>query len=149
LASFIAVATGSPRLSLPPPVLALGIVAMALPFVAALLGRRVGPALAGASIGLALLVVSGRLRASGLDEPWLLYAVALASMVCLVISGMLDDMRPRVVAGWIGLACVIAAITWAVRGSLLERAAFLAAAGVVAVVLASLLGRLLRKEQTQ
>jgi uncharacterized membrane protein len=43
----------------------------------------------------------------------------------------------------------IAAITWAVRGSLLERAAFLAAAGVVAVVLASLLRRLLRQERPQ
>jgi uncharacterized membrane protein len=149
LAALIAVASGSPRLDLQPPVLALGVAAMVLPFVATLLGRRVGPALAGASIGLALLVVSGRLRASGLSEPWLLYAMALASMVCLVISGMLDDVRPRVVAGWIGLACVIAAVTWAVRGSLLERAAFLAAAGVVAVVLASLLGRLLRKEQPQ
>jgi uncharacterized membrane protein len=149
LALLIVVATGAPRFNLPAPVLALGVAAVVLPFAAALLGRGVGPVLAGISIGLALLVVSGRLRVSGLDEPWLLYAVALASMLCLVISGMLDDVRPRVVAGWIGLACVIAAITWAVRGSLLDRAAFLAAAGVVAVVLASLLGRLLRKERPQ
>jgi hypothetical protein len=52
-----------------------------------------------------------------------------------------------VVAGWIGLAAVIAAITWAVKGSLLRRAAFLAAAGIVAVGLASVLGRLVRKER--
>jgi uncharacterized membrane protein len=149
LATLIAVATGSPRFNLPASVLAIGVAAVVLPFIAALLGRRAGPALAGLSIGFALLVASGRLRASGVDEPWLLYAVALTSMLCLVISGMLDDVRPRVVAGWIGLACVIAAITWAVRGSLLERAAFLAAAGVVAVVLASLLGRLLRQERPQ
>ncbi len=66
-----------------------------------------------------------------------------------VVSGMLDDVRPRVVAGWIGLALVIAAITWAVRGSLLRRAAFLAAAGLVAVGLATLLGRLLGKERAR
>jgi hypothetical protein len=149
LATLIAVATGSPRFNVPASVLAIGVAAVVLPFIGALLGRRAGPALAGLSIGFALLVASGRLRASGVDEPWLLYAVALTSMLCLVISGMLDDVRPRVVAGWIGLACVIAAITWAVRGSLLERAAFLAAAGVVAVVLASLLGRLLRQERPQ
>jgi hypothetical protein len=67
-------------------------------------------------------------------------------MLCLVISGMLDDVRPRVVAGWIGLAAVIAAVTWAVKGSLLRRALFLAVAGAAAVGLAALLGRLLPKE---
>ena len=149
LAALIAFASGAPRASLPAPVIARGIAGAILSFVASLMERRVGPALAGLSIGFALLVVSGRLRSSGIDEPWLLYAVALASMLCLVISGMLDEVRPRVVAGWIGLACVIAAITWSVRGSLLRRAAFLAASGVVVVVLASLLGRLLRQERPQ
>ena len=62
-------------------------------------------------------------------------------MLCLVVSGMLDDVRPRVVAGWLGLAATIAAITWAVQGSLLRRAVFLAVAGLVAIALASLLGR--------
>jgi hypothetical protein len=66
-----------------------------------------------------------------------------------VVSGMLDEVRPRVVAGWIGLASMIAAITWAVRGSLLRRAFFLAIAGLVAVGLAALLGRLLPKESGQ
>jgi hypothetical protein len=51
-----------------------------------------------------------------------------------------------VVAGWIGLAAVIAGVTWAVQGSLLRRSAFLAAAGLAAVALASLLGRVLPKE---
>jgi len=51
------------------------------------------------------------------------------------------------VAGWIGLAATIAAITWAVKGSLLGRAAFLAAAGIVAIGLASVLGRLVPKER--
>ena len=67
-------------------------------------------------------------------------------MLCLVVSGMLDDARPRLVAGWIGLAAMIAAITWAVKGSLLGRALFLAVAGVVAIGLASLLGRVVQKE---
>jgi len=96
---------------------------------------------------LALARVSGTIHRSRVDEPWLLYALALASMLCLVISGLIDEVRPRVVAGWIGLAGLIAAITWAVQGSLLRRAVFLAAAGLVAVALASLLGRILRKER--
>jgi hypothetical protein len=82
-----------------------------------------------------------------MEDPWLLYALALASMLSLVVSGLLDDVRPRVVAGWIGLACVIAAITWAVQGSLLRRAVFLAAAGLFAIALASVLGRLVPKER--
>ena len=64
-------------------------------------------------------------------------------MLCLVVSGMLDDVRPRVVAGWIGLAGTIAGITWAVQGSLLRRAVFLAGAGLVAVAAGGLLGRLI------
>jgi hypothetical protein len=62
---------------------------------------------------------------------------------------MVDDVRSRVVAGWIGLGLTIAAITCAVRGSLLRRAAFLAAAGLVVGALAAALGRLFRKEQPQ
>jgi hypothetical protein len=131
---------------LPITVLALGGAGTVLACAAALIGRRVGPALVAVSIGLALVVASGRIETSRLDDPWLMYALALASMLCLVISGMLDDVRPRVVAGWIGLAAAIAAITWAVQGSLLHRSVFLAAAGLVAVALASLLGRLLGKE---
>jgi hypothetical protein len=76
-------------------------------------------------------------------EPWLLYACCLCAMVGLVVSGMLDDARPRIVAGWLGIAGVIAAITWAVKGSLLARSVFLAGAGAVAVVLALALNRLL------
>jgi hypothetical protein len=94
-------------------------------------------------------VASGRTETSSLDDPWLMYALALVSILCLVISGMLGDVRPRVVAGWIGLAAAIAAITWAVQASLLHRSVFLAAAGLVAVALASLLGRLLGKEHAR
>jgi hypothetical protein len=68
-------------------------------------------------------------------------------MVCLVVSGMLDDARPRIVAGWLGIAGVIAAITWAVKGSLLARSIFLAAAGAVAVALALVLNRLLPRAE--
>jgi uncharacterized membrane protein len=146
LAGIIAASSDS-RGGVPVPMLACAIAAAVLPLVAAIVGRRLGSALAAASIALALIVVSGRWRSSGLDEPWLFFALELTSMLCLVISGMLDEERPRVVAGWIGLALGIAAITWAVRGSLLMRAVFLAAAGLVVIAIASLLGRLLRREQ--
>ncbi|MEA2904060.1 MAG: hypothetical protein QOI12_1447 [Alphaproteobacteria bacterium] len=131
------------RRGLPIWLIGCGAAGFVLACVGAALNRRVGTALGGLSIGLALLAVSGWVRPSGLQEPWVIYALALGSMLSLVISGMLDGERPRVAAGWIGLAAVIAAITWAVKGSLLRRAAFLAAAGIVAVGLASVLGRLL------
>jgi hypothetical protein len=126
-------------------VLAVAAAAPILAFSASLLARRAGPALAGAAIVLALIVASGTIRATTANEPWLVYALALMAGLCLVVSGMLDDVRGRVVAGWLGLALAIAAITWAVRGSLLRRAVFLAIAGVTAVALASVLGRLLGK----
>jgi uncharacterized membrane protein len=119
---------------------------LVLAFVGSALGRRAGPALAGFSAGFALLVLSEWIKPPANDEPWLTFALALASMLCLVVSGMLDGVRVRVVAGWIGLAGVIAAITWAVKGSLVRRSAFLAAAGLVASVLARLLGRLVPEE---
>src|SRR5204863_2124501 len=108
-----------------------------------------GPVLAAASIALALVVVAGWARPPEGEESWLRYALALASMLCLVMSGILDDERPRVVAGWIGLAGAIAAITWSVKGSLLRRAAFLAAAGIATVGLAIFLGRISPKERRQ
>jgi hypothetical protein len=70
----------------------------------------------------------------------------LLSLLSLLASGTLDDVRPRIVAGWIGIAFVIAAVTWMVEGSLLRRAAFLAIAGFAAIGLASVLGRLSRRE---
>jgi hypothetical protein len=148
LAGIIVVSSGYPRMGVPAPLLACAVAAVVLAVLAAVMERRIGPALAGLSIALALIVVSGRVRSAGIDEPWLFYALALASMLCLVISGMLDDVRPRVVAGWIGLGLGIAAITWAVRGTLLHRAVFLGIAGLVAIAVASVLGRLLRKERS-
>jgi uncharacterized membrane protein len=124
-----------------------GFAGLVLAIIASPMSRRAGPALAALSIALALVVVSGWVKPPAYEEPWVVYAMALASMLCLVLSGMLDEVRPRVVAGWIGLAATIAAVTWAVKGSLLGRAAFLAAAGIVAVGLASVLGRLLPKER--
>jgi hypothetical protein len=149
LALAVASAFGFANRGLPNWTIACGGAGLALAFFGCTADRRAGPILAALSIALALLVVSGWVSPSTVtdDEPWVVYALALASMLCLVVSGMLDDVRPRVVAGWIGLAAVIAAITWAVKGSLLRRAAFLAAAGIVAVGLASVLGRLVRKER--
>jgi uncharacterized membrane protein len=127
--------------------LAVGAAAAILAFAATVSARRGGPALAGVAIALALIVASGLIPSAADEDPWLAYALALGAMLCLVVSGMLDDVRPRMAAGWLGLAATIAAITWAVRGSLLRRAVFLAASGLVAVALASLLGRLIGKER--
>lgn len=96
----------------------------------------------GCSIGLVLLAAP-LWPASTAGEPWFAYAALLCAMLCLVVSGMLDEVRPRIVAGWLGIAGVIAGITWAVKGSLLRRSAFLAAAGIVAVAFATALNRAL------
>jgi len=109
---------------------------------AAALTRRAGVAFAGSAIGL-VLVAAVAWTPTRRGEPWLAYAVELCAMVCLVVSGMIDAARPRIVAGWLGIAGVIAAITWAVKGSLLHRSAFLAAAGAVAGAVATVLNRLL------
>jgi predicted permease len=120
---------------------ACGIAGAVLAFVAAAMARRTGPAFAGVSAGLAILAELAWTGTEG-GEHWLAYALELGSMLCLVVSGMLDAARPRIVAGWLGLAGVIAAITWAVQGSLLRRSVFLAVAGGAAVALALLLDRL-------
>ena len=129
------------------PIIATAVAAPLLAFAAAFIAGRAGPALAGISVALALIVASGLIPTAAAEDPWLSYALALSAMLCLVVSGMLDDVRPRVAAGWLGLAATIAAITWAVRGSLLRRAVFLAVSGLVAVALASLLGRLIGRER--
>lgn len=108
--------------------------------------RRAGEILAACSIGLVLLAAP-IWPASTAGEPWFAYAALLCAMLCLVVSGVLDDVRPRIVAGWLGIAGVIAGITWAVKGSLLRRSAFLAAAGVIAVVFATALNRALPRAQ--
>jgi hypothetical protein len=68
-------------------------------------------------------------------------------MLCLLVSGMLDSARPRIVAGWLGIAGVIAAITWAVKGSLLQRSMFLAVAGAIAIALSLAVNRWLPRTQ--
>ena len=118
-----------------------GIAGTLLAFVAAAIGRRPGPVFAGFAAALALAAVFLPLQAMA-NGPWLGYALQLGAMLCLVVSGLIDGDRPRTVAGWLGLGAVIAAITWAVPGSLLRRSVFLAAAGAVAVAIAVLLGRL-------
>ncbi|MGT2439892.1 DUF2157 domain-containing protein [Bradyrhizobium betae] len=123
-----------------------GAAGVILALASAALTRRAGEVLAGCSIGLVLLAAP-IWPASAAGEPWFAYAALLCAMLCLVVSGMLDDVRPRIVAGWLGIAGVIAGITWAVKGSLLRRSAFLAAAGIVAVVFATALNRALPRAE--
>jgi len=120
---------------------------ISLAFGVAVAGRCPGPAFAGLALVFAMIVATGWAGSASVAQPWTTYAMVLVSMLCLVVSGMLDDVRPRVVAGWIGLGLMIAGITWAVKGSLLKRAVFLAASGIAAVVLAALLSRLVPKEE--
>lgn len=123
-----------------------GVAGVILALVSAAITRRPGEVLAGCAIGL-VLVAPPLWPASTAGEPWFAYAALLCAMLCLVVSGMLDDVRPRIVAGWLGIAGVIAGITWAVKGSLLRRSAFLAAAGVVAVLFATALNRMLPRAE--
>jgi uncharacterized membrane protein len=126
----------------PPWAILCGAAGVILALVSAAVTRRAGEVLAAGAIGLVLLAAPlWPAPASG--EPWLAYAALLCAMLCLVVSGMLDDVRPRIVAGWLGIAGVVAGITWAVKGSLLHRSVFLAVAGVAAVAFATALGRLL------
>ena len=117
-----------------------GVAGVILAFAASATTRRAGTIFAASAIGLVLAAVALWMPPQS-GEPWLAYAALLCAMLCLVVSGMLDDVRPRIVAGWLGIAGVIAAITWAVKGSLLNRSIFLAVAGIVAVVLALVLNR--------
>ncbi|QOZ74375.1 DUF2157 domain-containing protein [Bradyrhizobium sp. CCBAU 53351] len=119
-----------------------GAAGVVLALVSAALTKRKGEILAACAIGLVLLAAPLWPVATA-GEPWLAYAALLCAMLCLVVSGVLDDVRPRIVAGWLGIAGVIAGITWAVKGSLLARSAFLAAAGIVAVAFATALNRAL------
>ena len=112
-----------------------------LAFLAAGLARGLGPAFGGAALALGLAAVAIASRSPVAGEAWLSYVLALLAMLALLISGMRDDARPRVMAGWMGLAALIAVITWSVKGSLLRRAIFLAIAGGAAIVLAFVIGR--------
>ncbi|MCG2630033.1 DUF2157 domain-containing protein [Bradyrhizobium sp. WYCCWR 13023] len=119
-----------------------GVAGVVLALASAGVTRRAGEILVACAIGL-VLVAAPIWPASAAGEPWFAYAALLCAMLCLVVSGVLDDVSPRIVAGWLGIAGVIAGITWAVKGSLLRRSAFLAAAGVIAVVFATALNRML------
>jgi len=119
-----------------------GVAGAIFAFAVAATTRRAGAAFAGIAIGLVLLAAAVWTPPQA-GEPWRAYAFELCAMLCLVVSGMLDSARPRIVAGWLGIAGVIAAITWAVKGSLLHRSMFLAVAGAVAIALSLVLNRLL------
>jgi len=123
-----------------------GAAGVVLALVSAAITRRAGEILVACGIGL-VLVAAPIWPASAVGEPWFAYAALLCAMLCLVVSGMLDEVRPRIVAGWLGIAGVIAGITWAVKGSLLRRSAFLAAAGIIAVVFATALNRALPRAE--
>ena len=110
--------------------------------MAAATTRRAGAVFAGSAIGFVLLAALVWTPSQS-GEPWLVYAFELCAMLFLVVSGLLDGARPRLVAGWLGIAGCIAAVTWAVKGTLLSRSIFLAIAGAIAVVLALALNRLL------
>jgi hypothetical protein len=119
-----------------------GVVGLILAVAAVVLMRRAGTAFAAAAIAL-VLAVDALAAFPQTASPWLIYAFELCAMLGLVVSGMLDAVRARMIAGWLGIAGVIGGITWAVKGALLHRSLFLAAAGAVAIALATLLNRLL------
>jgi uncharacterized membrane protein len=121
--------------------IACGAAGAILAVVAAVTTRRAGVLFAGSAIGFVLLA-AWAWTPSQSREPWYIYAFELCAMLCLVISGLLDSARPRLVAGWLGIAGCVAAITWAVKGTLLNRSIFLAVAGTVVVALALALNRL-------
>ena len=118
-----------------------GVAGAILAVAAAATTRRPGTAVAAGAITLVLIAATVWTPTQA-REPWLAYALVLCATLCLVVSGMLDGSRSRIIAGWLGIAGVIAAITWAVKGSLLRRSAFLAVSGAVAVALAMSLKRL-------
>jgi uncharacterized membrane protein len=134
------------RQMLPPWVMVCAGVGLVLAFAAAAIGRKLAPALVGIALALGLLIAGGYTAVPRGQEQWLTYALALVAMLGLIVSGMLDSLRPRVVAGWLGMAVAIATITWVIEGSLLKRAVFLAIAGAVAVGLAIALGRFKPRE---
>lgn len=123
-----------------------GAAGVLLALVSAVFTKRAGEILSACAIGLVLLAAP-LWPVSTAGEPWFAYAALLCAMLCLVVSGVLDDVRPRIVAGWLGIAGVIAGITWAVKGSLLGRSAFLAGAGLIAMVFATALNRMLPRAE--
>lgn len=130
----------------PPWAFVCGIAGLIFALAAAALTRRPGSGFAATSIALVFVAALAWTPRSG-SEPWLAYALQLCAMLCLVVSGMLESIRSRIVAGWIGLAGVIAGITWAVKGSLLGRSVFLAVAGGAAVALSTVLNRWLPRSR--
>jgi uncharacterized membrane protein len=117
-----------------------GIAGAAFALGAAAKTRQAGAIFAGVAI-VSVLFASAAWMPPHTGEPWRAYVLTLCAMLCVVVSAMHDTGRARIVAGWLGIAGVIAAITWTVKGSLLHRSVFLAAAGAVAVVLALMLNR--------
>ena len=134
------------RHALPYWVTGCAIAGLILAFAAAAVGRRIAPAIIGVSLLFGLLIAGGYAKAPKGADQWLNYSLSLLAMLGLIVSGMLDKIRPRVVAGWIGMAVAIAEITWALEGSMIKKTLFLAVAGAVAIGIAILLGKLKPRE---
>lgn len=116
-----------------------------LAVAAAALTRRAATALAVAAI--LLTIAAGLLTLPHTGGPWLILAAELCAMLCLVVSGMMDASRSRIVAGWIGIAGIIGFITWAANGALLQRSFFLLTTGAISVAIAALLHRRLPRTE--
>src|SRR4029079_9743628 len=87
--------------------LACGATGLILAIAAARLRQTWGAVLAAIAIALALAVMARVAAYLGAGGRWLTYAFALSSMLALILSGIFDDSRPRVVAGWSGLGGTI------------------------------------------
>lgn len=66
-------------------------------------------------------------------------ALALAAAVLMLIAGASGDRRPRLVAGWLAFAAVVAYLVWSLGGGLLDRALLLALASFATMGVAALL----------
>ena len=83
----------------PPWAIACGVVGAIAALGTGAAMRRAGTAVAGIAITLLLAATAAWVQPQA-GEPWLMYALCLCAMVSLAVSGMLDDSRPRIVAGW-------------------------------------------------
>lgn len=66
-------------------------------------------------------------------------ALALAAAMLMLIAGASGDRRPRLVAGWLAFAAVVAYLVWSLGGGLLDRALLLALASFATMGVAALL----------
>jgi len=75
--------------------------------------------------------------------------LALTAMMSLVVSGMLDDVRPRVVAGWVGLGLMICRHHLGREGLAVAPRRVPRGCRRLRVIFAALLSRLMPKEDVR